>query len=105
MDAENKTYPEGHFIGKWMSIGIMIFAVLGIPISIITESTYLIGIGPALGVGFGLAIGQAIENKYKEKGLIRPLNETEKRTKKYAVFAGIAILSFGVMVLILFYFL
>lgn len=105
MDSEDKTYPEGHFVGIWMSIGIMIFSVFGILFSIITESSYLIGVGPALGVGFGLAIGQGIENKYKEKGLIRPLNETEKRNKKYAVFAGIVILTLGVLVFTLFYFL
>ncbi len=105
MAPEDKTYPEGHFVGIWMSIGILIFAVIGILISIVTDSSYFIGIGPALGVGFGLAIGQGIENKYKEKGLIRPLNETEKRNKKYAVFAGIVILSLGVLVFTLFYFL
>jgi len=105
MDVVEKTYPEGHFIGMWMCIGIAIFSGLGVPLSIATDSSGFIGMGPALGVGFGLAIGTAIENKYKEEGKIRPLTETEKKRKKNAVLVGIALLSLGVVAFILFYFL
>jgi hypothetical protein len=88
-----------------MCIGIAIFSGLGVPLSIATDSSGFIGIGPALGVGFGLAIGTAIENKYKDEGKIRPLTESEKRRKKNAVLAGVALLSLGVLVFILLFFL
>jgi len=100
-----KKYPEGHFLGMWMGIGIAIFSVLGIPLSIATENPGFIGIGPALGVAFGLAIGQSIENKHKQEGRIRPLTESEQKRKKNAVFAGIVILALGVLVFILLLFL
>jgi hypothetical protein len=55
------------------------------------------GIGPALGVAFGLSIGQAVENKYKKENRIRPLTEKEKKRRNVAVMAGLAILALGVI--------
>jgi len=52
MEENNKKYPEGHFVGMWMGIGMAIFSGLGIPFSILTGNTGLIGIGPAVGVAF-----------------------------------------------------
>ena len=105
MDDEDKKYPEGHFLGMWMGIGIAIFSGIGIPVSIATENPGFIGVGPALGVAFGLAIGQSIENKYKENGRIRPLTESEQKRKKKTVFVGVAILTLGVLIFILLLFL
>ena len=101
MQNNNKTYPEGHFIGLWMAISIAIFTVIGLPLSIIFDMLGFMGIGPALGVAIGLSIGSAIEGKYKAEGRIRPLTEEEKRKRQYAVLAGIAVLSLGVIVFIL----
>ena len=63
MSEQDKTYPEGHFLGMWMGIGIAFFAGVGVPLSIIFGIPGLIGIGPAIGVAFGLSIGQYIESK------------------------------------------
>lgn len=97
MKENNRKYPEGHFVGMWMGIGIAIFSGLGIPLSITTGNTGLIGIGPALGVAFGLAIGSSIEAKYKKEGKIRLLTEEEKKRRKTGIIAGIVILSLGVL--------
>ena len=105
MESNNtKKYPEGYFVGMWMGIGIAIFAGIGIPLSIVTHNYGLIGIGPALGVAFGLSIGQAIENKYKKGNKIRPLTEEEKKRKKIAVIAGLAIFTLGIIVFLLLFF-
>ena len=101
MQKNNKTYPEGHFIGMWMAICVAIFTLIGLPLSIISEMTGFIGIGPAIGVAIGLSIGSAIEAKYKKEGKIRPLTEEGKRKRQYAVLAGIAVLTLGVIVFIL----
>ena len=105
MDDMIEKYPEGHFVGMWMGIFIAIFSGIGIPLSIITENPGFIGIGPALGVAVGIAIGQSIENKYKKQDRIRPLTESEQKRKKNTVFAGIVILTLGVLIFILLYFL
>jgi hypothetical protein len=97
MVDKDELYPEGHFLGIWMAIGIAIFAGLGIPLSIITDNPGFIGIGPAIGVAFGLAIGQAIENKYKKEGKIRPLNKSESKKKKNAIIIGILLLLIGIV--------
>jgi len=76
-----------------MGIGIAIFAGIGIPLSIISENIGLIGIGPAIGVAFGLAVGTAIEARYQKEGKIRALSEKEKKRKIIGITAGILILS------------
>ncbi|MDD2665507.1 MAG: hypothetical protein PHD13_01815 [Methanocellales archaeon] len=100
--AENNTrYPEGHFVGKWMAIGIVIFSVFGVPISIVSGNPGLIAIGPAVGVAFGLAIGSSIESKYKKEGKIRPLTEDEKKQRKMLLIAGIALFLLGLAIFLL----
>lgn len=96
-------YPEGHFVSIWMGIGIALFSGIGIPLSIITDNPGFIGIGPALGVAFGLAIGQGVENKYKQEGKIRPLTDTEKKRKKSAVTLGIILLIIGIILVLILY--
>jgi hypothetical protein len=105
MDDKIKEYPEGHFLGMWMGICMVIFSVFGTPLSIVTENPGFIGIGPALGVAIGIAIGQSIENKYKEEGRIRPLTESEQKRKKNAIYVGIITLTLGLLVFILLFFL
>jgi hypothetical protein len=98
MEENNKKYPEGHFVGMWMAIGIAIFTGVGVPLSIATGNTAFIGIGPALGISIGLAIGSGIEAKYKKEGKIRPLTEEEKKRKKIGIIAGLIILLIGALV-------
>ena len=104
-EEKNKTYPEGHFVGMWMGIGIAIFSGIGIPLSIISGNPGLIAIGPAIGVAFGLAIGQSIEDKYKKEGKIRPLTKEDKNQRKILVIAGIAVLMVGIVVFLILLFL
>jgi len=94
MKGQNKQYPEGHFIGIWIGIGIAIFTGLGIPLSIATGNPGLIGIGPAIGVSIGVAIGVSIESKHKKEGKIRPLTDVERRKQKKTIsyILGIGIL-------------
>ena len=105
MKEENKKYPEGQIVGKWMALGIAIFSGIGVPISIITKTYAFIGIGPAIGVGFGLSIGQGIENRYKKEGRIRPLTGSEKKQRKIATYIGSAFLIIGIIVFLLILFL
>lgn len=104
-EEKNKTYPEGHFVGMWMGIGIAIFTGFGIPLSFATGNPGLIGVGPAIGVAFGLALGQSIEDKYRKEGKIRPLTKDEKNQRKILVTAGIAVLMIGVITFLILLFL
>jgi cadmium resistance protein CadD (predicted permease) len=101
MEKNNEKYPEGHFLGMWMGIGIAIFSGVGVPLSIALKIPGLMGIGPALGVAFGLSIGQSIESKYKNEGRIRPLTEDEKKKRKMLVIAGISVFILGVLIFLL----
>jgi len=98
MNDRDKKYPEGHFVGMWMGIGMALFAGFGVSLSIITDNPGLIGIGPALGVGFGLAIGQAVENKYKKEGRIIPKSENDsKKMNPYLIFGLVILIMVGVI--------
>lgn len=100
MNKESKQYPEGHFTGMWMGIGIALFSGIGIPLSIALGSNAFIGIGPALGIAIGISIGTAVESKKKEQGLIRPLTAKEKKQRKKLVWTGIIITAIGLGVLL-----
>jgi hypothetical protein len=101
MQENSEKYPEGHFVGMWMGIGLAIFTGVGLPLSIALKIPGLMGIGPALGIAFGLSVGQSIESKYKREGKIRPLTEDEKKKRKRLVIAGICVLLLGLLVFLL----
>ncbi|MBT8178778.1 MAG: hypothetical protein HKP60_06620, partial [Eudoraea sp.] len=77
---------------------------LGVVISAVMENYAFIGMGPAIGVAVGLPIGQAIENKHKEQGKIRPLTEKEKKVRKNALYIGLALFLLGVLAFTAMYF-
>lgn len=103
MQEKDKKYPEGYFVGKWMGIITVIFSGLGIPLSLVTENPGFIGVGPAIGVSLGLAIGQSIEDKHKKEGKIRPLTKEEKKKKKMLILALLAMLVIGVLTALMFF--
>lgn len=96
---EEKQYPKGHFISKWIGIGMAIFSGIGISIAFATDNMGLLGIGPAIGVGFGAGIGSMLEKKYSEKGLIRQLNENEIKQEKKGKIVALSIGILGVLLL------
>jgi len=98
MQKNDEKYPEGHFVGMWIGIGLAIFTGVGLPLSIALKNPGLLGIGPAIGIAFGSALGQSIESKYKKEGKIRPLTEDEKKKRRRLVIAGICVLVLGLLV-------
>ena len=68
MNNKPKQYPKGHFLGLWMGIMMAVFSGIIIPFSIITDNTAFIGLGPALGVAAGVAIGSGNEQKKEKEG-------------------------------------
>ena len=100
MMDKHKKYPEGHFLGIGMAIGIAIFSGVGIALSTSTGNPGLIGIGPAIGVSLGLAIGKSMEDKYHKEGLIRPLTEKEKIARKRGKIFGAIAVVIGLLALI-----
>jgi len=100
MIDKNKKYPEGHFLGVGIAIGIPIFSGVGIALSNSTGNPGLIGIGPAIGVILGLAIGKSMEDKYRKQGLVRQLTEKEKLMRKRGKLIGAIAVVIGVIALI-----
>ena len=89
-----KKYDEGHFVGMGMAIG----AGVGIPLGLVLGGAAFLGIGIAVGVTLGLAIGKGVENKYMEKGLIKPLSAGDKKKKRMSVLMGLVAL--GLLVIL-----
>ena len=90
-------YPEGHFIGKGMAIGIAIGAGIGVPLSSAIGNPGMISIGLPIGLVLGLAMGKKWEEKAKKEGKIRPLTKKEKSKKKIGLYLGIGALIVGVI--------
>ena len=102
METNNdQKYPEGHFVGMWMGIGIAVFSGVGVSLSIVLKTPGLIGIGPAIGVAFGLALGQSIESKYKKEGKIRPLTEDEKKKRRILLILLTSVFVLGLLIFLL----
>ena len=95
MGQKNKRYKKGHFIGLGMVLGIP----LGIPIGLAIGS---IAIGPAIGVAIGLAIGAAMEQKYNKNPIELAPDEMRKQKKWGAIFAGIGLVIFIILVSLFF---
>ena len=82
MGDDNRTYPEGYFL----AIGLALGMPFGLIFVITLDNPGFIG----MGIPFGLAIGLALEAKYKKEGKIRPLTQEEFKTRKLLLIAGIA---------------
>lgn len=67
MENYEEKYPKGHFVSLWTGIGIVLFSGVGVPLSGLTGNEGLICLGPAIGVAFGIFLGQMIEKKYKKR--------------------------------------
>jgi len=98
VDEGVKTYPKGQIMGMWMAIGIALSSGIGIPLSIVTDNPGLIAIGPAIGVAIGTALGASMEARYEKKGLIRPLSEQERTSRRYITIVGLVIFAVGLLV-------
>ncbi len=90
---------QGHYVGMWMAIGIAIWSGTFIPLAIATDNIGLIGLGPAVGVIFGLIVGKAVEKDKMEKGILEPVKE-EPKTPIW--WLKVALLLLGIIVSIVF---
>jgi hypothetical protein len=61
----------------------------------------LIALGPAIGLAFGFAIGQSVEEKYKKEGKIRPLTDREKKRRSILIVSLIVIAVSGLAILLI----
>jgi hypothetical protein len=64
-DTNDPTKQKQHYMGLGMAIGMAMFAPLGIVLSIVTDNPGLLGIGPAVGVSIGVAIGEHLHKRSK----------------------------------------
>ena len=99
-DSQQQKFPKGHFVRMWTGLGMAIFSGLGVPLSIVADNFAFIGIGPAIGVAFGISIGQSIENNKEKAGLIRPLTEEEQRTRRKLTITAGVLIGLGVALLL-----
>jgi len=99
VDSDQK-YPEGHFTGLWIGIGVAVGAGLGVPMAIVLGNMAFIGLGMPIGIAIGAAIGTSQEARHKAEGKIRPLRDSEKEQQKILRYVGLALLLVGFLVLL-----
>ena len=89
-----KTYPEGHWMGLGIGIGLPIGVAIFFIADLLTgEFGSMFFLGPGAGVAIGVSIGAALEEKHKKSGQIRELTPQEERRQMRLVLAGLVILA------------
>jgi hypothetical protein len=63
--TNDPTNQKEHYMGLGIAIGMAMFAPIGIVLSILTDNPGLLGIGPAVGVSTGVAIGEHLYKRSK----------------------------------------
>ena len=95
--ATQGKYPQGHWMGIGMLIGLAIGSIPSLAGILFDEMSSFVAIGPAVGCTLGVAIGSALEQKHKKE--IRPLTEAEQKMRNWAIGAGMLLVFLGVLVL------
>lgn len=93
MDNGNATYSEGHFVGAWLAISMVVWSGIAMVMGIASGNPGLFVIGLPMGLAFGLTVGTSVEAKYKRAGKIRPLTKEEKKKNRLM---GITLLVIGI---------
>lgn len=81
-------HPEGYYISTGIALGL----VLGIPFGLALDN---VALGPAIGLPIGLAIGSSLEKRNADK--LRPRNEREERVHRWTLVGLIALALAGVV--------
>jgi hypothetical protein len=63
--TNGSTKQKEHYMGRGMAIGMAMFAPIGIALFILTDNPGLLGIGPAIGISIGVAIGEHLYKRSK----------------------------------------
>ena len=84
-------YPQGHWMSIGMCIGIAIGCIPSFVGLLFDQMSSFVAIGPAMGLGFGVAIGSALERKHKDE--LRPLTREEQRLRSRWALLGLGALA------------
>ncbi|MDP2216148.1 MAG: hypothetical protein Q8J68_02515 [Methanolobus sp.] len=76
----NSRFPPGRWRGIWIGIGLIFGVLLGMVLAVAFDSRALVGMGPAIGAGLGLAAGHIFEKMYGMDAT--PLTPEEARHRK-----------------------
>lgn len=64
---KNEQRQRDHYLSLGMAIGMILFMPLGVVLLIVTDTPGLLGVGPAAGIGVGLAIGEELYRRSQQK--------------------------------------
>jgi hypothetical protein len=76
----NGRFPPGRWRGIWIGIGLIFGVLLVMVLAVAFDSRALVGMGPAIGAGLGLAAGHLFEKMYGMDAT--PLTPEEARHRK-----------------------
>ena len=97
--AMTDKYPQGHWMGIGVAVGVFAGYVLSFLLGILTDNTkWAISFAPAIGGTLGIVIGYALEKKYKDR--IRPLTAEEQKTRRWATLILLLLFALGVFAFI-----
>ena len=93
--ATQGKYPQGHWMSIGMLVGVLIGSVPAIISILMDRASWLVAMSPAMGLGIGVAIGSALEQRHKDE--LRPLTEEEKRMRSRVLLVALGTLALLVL--------
>ncbi len=82
--ARTGKHPKGHYL----SMGIGLGMILGIPIGVAIGN---IGLGPAMGLPIGIAIGTALEKQHEDELRPKTPREAQMQRRMYILLAALLV--------------
>ncbi len=88
---DNRVYPPGRWKGIWIGIGLILGVPMGMVLAIAFDNRALIGTGPAIGAGIGLAAGHVFE-KWNGTTSIQLTPEEAKQSKVSLIIVSVFVI-------------
>ncbi len=95
----NGRFPPGRWRGIWIGIGLIFGVLMGMVLAVAFDSRALVGMGPAIGAGLGLAAGHIFEKMYGMDAI--PLTPEEARHRKISFIIVSVFVFIGLLLVLL----
>jgi hypothetical protein len=96
---DNGRFPPGRWRGIWIGIGLIFGVLMGMVLAVAFDSRALVGMGPVIGAGLGLAAGHIFEKMHGMDAI--PLTPEEARHRKISFIIVSVFVLIGLLLVLL----
>jgi len=97
--TDNGRFPPGRWRGIWIGIGLIFGVLMGMVLAVAFDSRALVGMGPVIGAGLGLAAGHIFEKMHGMDAI--PLTPEEAMHRKISLIIVSVFVFIGLLLVLL----